>query len=283
MDYQIFISYRREGGEDLAGRISDKLTGRGYRVFYDIESMRSGAFNDQIYHAIDACEDVLVILPPNGLDRCRDAGDWVRLEIEYAIKQKKNIIPIMMRGFSFPEVLPDSIDCIRYFDGVGASTEYFDAVIGKIEHHLKSTLISNTTPPPPENADLNMGKRFINSRVYPQAIASLERAMQSDMANPEVYFYLSAAYLGGKRPFLVPKAKIDRAIEYLTVAASIEDRAIYHYFLAYIKHDHHYLKQLRVNPDFVSELRFSEQLEELSEAEKDALYTLLGTARPVDF
>ncbi|MBQ2750106.1 MAG: toll/interleukin-1 receptor domain-containing protein [Clostridia bacterium] len=39
--YQIFISYRRDGGADLAGRISDRLTALGYSVFLDVESMRS--------------------------------------------------------------------------------------------------------------------------------------------------------------------------------------------------------------------------------------------------
>ena len=34
--YQIFVSYRREGGADLAGRIADQLKNLGYNVFFDV-------------------------------------------------------------------------------------------------------------------------------------------------------------------------------------------------------------------------------------------------------
>jgi hypothetical protein len=135
--YQIFISYRRDGGDSLAGRIDDRLTRRGYKIFFDVETMRSGVFNEQIYHAIDECQDVLLILPPFALDRCVNEDDWVRKEIAYAIQKEKNIVPIMMRGFEFPKVLPEEIDKIRMMQGITASTEYFDAVIDKIEESLK--------------------------------------------------------------------------------------------------------------------------------------------------
>ena len=40
MKYDIFISYRRDGGDTLAQLIYDRLTDRGYSVFLDIESLR---------------------------------------------------------------------------------------------------------------------------------------------------------------------------------------------------------------------------------------------------
>ena len=47
-NYNIFISYRRDGGDALAGRLADRFTTLGYKVFYDVEkdncytSCRSG-------------------------------------------------------------------------------------------------------------------------------------------------------------------------------------------------------------------------------------------------
>lgn len=134
--FDVFISYRRDGGEGVAGRISDKLIAKGYKIFYDVESLRSGKFNEQIYEAIDICSDMLVVLPPNGLDRCHAEDDWVRLEIAYAIKKKKNIIPVLLRNFVFPSLLPDEIDSIRLMQGVTASSEYFDASVSRIENLL---------------------------------------------------------------------------------------------------------------------------------------------------
>ena len=56
-------------------------------------------------------------------DRCFYDDDWVRIEISYALKLKKNIIPIMMPGFLWPEKLPDDINEIRNLNGITASTE----------------------------------------------------------------------------------------------------------------------------------------------------------------
>lgn len=149
-NYQIFISYRRDGGDILAGRIADRFRLLGYRVFFDVESMRSGAFNTQILKAIEKCDDVLVVLPPHALDRCENENDWVRKELSFAFQLEKNIIPIMMRGFQFPLILPEDIDNIRYMQGVVPSNEYFDAVISKIE----SLLVSNKTSPKKEVDDI---------------------------------------------------------------------------------------------------------------------------------
>ena len=136
--YQIFISYRREGGADLAGRIADQLKSLGYKVFFDVETMRSGKFNTQLFEAIDQCSDVIVVLPPHALDRCRNKEDWVRQELAYAIKNEKTIIPIMMRGFKFPFFMPKDISDIKFMEGIPASNDYFDAVIHKLEKLLTS-------------------------------------------------------------------------------------------------------------------------------------------------
>lgn len=281
-DYQIFISYRRDGGDDLAGRISDKLTGLGYRVFYDIESMHAGTFNTQIFSALEQCADVLLILPPNSLDRCADENDWVRQEIEHAIKCNKNIIPVMMRGFTFPEVLPESINNIRYYEGVGASTEYFNAVIEKIEKLLRSVNETQTPRAEEPESELANGVRFLNYKMYDQARLCLESVLRQDISNPEVYFYCAVCALGGKRPFAQTKQTVDRSIEQLRVAVSIEDRAIYRYLLAYIKFDYYEKKMLRVSPDYKAELAAAAALG-ITEGQIASLFELLGVERPAGF
>ncbi len=130
---QIFISYRRNGGEAMAQLIHDKLVEKGYRVFYDIESLKSGPFDSKLYEKIEECDDFLLILPPQALDRCIYDEDWVRCEIRHAIKHKKNIIPILMRGFVFPQDLPEDIQAVSRLNGVEFETmEYLDARIAKI-------------------------------------------------------------------------------------------------------------------------------------------------------
>ena len=128
----IFISYRRDGGDMSAMHIYEALKDRGYDVFYDIEMLRSGKFNEALLDSIQSCKDFVLILSPHALDRCSDENDWVRREIAEALKAKKNIVPVIMRGFSFPEKLPDDIDEVRYRNGLTSTTEYFSESIDRL-------------------------------------------------------------------------------------------------------------------------------------------------------
>ncbi len=130
--YQVFISYRREGGEDFARSVYQELEKRGYKVFFDVESLRSGKFNEKLLSVIDECKDIIVILPPNGLDRCSDPKDWVYREVSYAIRKGKNIIPIMLKGFHFPDSMPEGIQQLRSYNGITSSQELFSEVMLKL-------------------------------------------------------------------------------------------------------------------------------------------------------
>lgn len=137
--YDIFISYRRDGGFETADAIAQRLGNAGYRVFFDLESLRSGKFNIQLYKVIDNCKDFVVILPKGGLDRCENEDDWVRLEVARAIKANKNIIPVMLRGFDFPKTLPEDIDELRFYQGVEAGNpNFFIASVEKLKGLLAS-------------------------------------------------------------------------------------------------------------------------------------------------
>lgn len=136
--YDIFISYRRDGGEMLAHILYERLKESGYAAFQDVESLRSGDFNTALYDVIESCQDFLLILSPGALDRCSNSNDWVRNEIVYALQNNKNIIPIMMRGFEWPEVLPEDLEPLRYKNGLTASTEYFDQFLKKLADFLVS-------------------------------------------------------------------------------------------------------------------------------------------------
>ena len=88
--YDIFISYRRSS-YDTANLIATRLKAAGYSVFFDMETLRSGKFNEQLYNVIDNCKDFIVVLPPNALDRCVNEDDWVRLEVCRAMEKNKCI------------------------------------------------------------------------------------------------------------------------------------------------------------------------------------------------
>ena len=120
----------------LAHILYERLTEKGYTVFQDIEVLRSGKFNTELYEKIKSSKDILLILPPHALDRCENKSDWLRQEIECALENGKNIVPIMLRGFTWPEILPPSLEDVRYFNGLTASTEYFENFLDRIPEYL---------------------------------------------------------------------------------------------------------------------------------------------------
>lgn len=138
-DIDIFISYRRDGGEHVAWRFHDALKNRHYRPFMDYDGLIGGQFDAQLYDAIDHCKDFILILPPNALDRCINEGDWVRLEVERAAEDRKNIIPVRMENFKYPDVLPESLEFLKKQQSFKLYSDLFDDFIDKkIVPSLKS-------------------------------------------------------------------------------------------------------------------------------------------------
>ena len=130
--YDVFISYRRDGGFEMARLLYDHLKGIGLNPFFDLEKLCSGQFNEKLYREIEDGANFLLVLPPKSLERCKNENDWVRLEIEHAIKEDKNIVPVMMNGFEWPEDLPSSLQKLPYYNAVKMSREDFDASISRL-------------------------------------------------------------------------------------------------------------------------------------------------------
>lgn len=140
--YDVFISYRRDGGYEMARLLYEHLKIEGLNPFFDLEELRSGPFNTKLYEEIENSSNFLLVLPPSSLDRCNNESDWLRLEIEHALKYKKNIIPVMMKNFVWPDNLADSIKEIQNYNGLEMSREYFDASIKKIVSLMKNVEIN---------------------------------------------------------------------------------------------------------------------------------------------
>lgn len=138
MKYDIFISYRRDAFES-ANLIAEKLRSAGYTVFFDVETLRSGKFNEQLLAEIGRCTDFIVVLPEGGLDRCADPEDWVRREVCCAMSHDKNVIPVMLAGFQWPKPMPEGMEELANYQAITASGhEYFDLAMKRLMGYLKS-------------------------------------------------------------------------------------------------------------------------------------------------
>ncbi len=138
MTYDIFISYRRDAFES-ANLFATRLKALGYRVFFDIETMNAGKFNEQLLDVISKCKDFILVLSPNALDRCNDEGDWVRRETMCAMKHKKNIIPIMLSGFVWPAEMPKGMEELCNYQALApAPNTYYDLQVQRLRGYLIS-------------------------------------------------------------------------------------------------------------------------------------------------
>lgn len=136
MKHDIFISYKRIS-LPTANNLYYRLTMRGYSVFFDLEEMRRNNFDEQIYENIQSSKDFFVILEESSLISCFSGdyqNDWFCKEIIFALKENKNIIPVLLNGYKMPseELLPPELKELSKKNALEFSYTYFDDYIDKL-------------------------------------------------------------------------------------------------------------------------------------------------------
>lgn len=148
MKYDIFISYRRDGGYDTAQHLFNLLSRDGYRVSFDIDTLRNGDFDKSLLDRIDQCKDFILILDTHAFDRTLDPTfdpnkDWLRQELAYALEKGKNVIPVFLAGVTgFPAGLPDDIKAVEKKNGPECIKGHFNVFY----EDLKKRFLVTPTP-----------------------------------------------------------------------------------------------------------------------------------------
>ena len=126
-DNRIFISYRRSDSIRETGRIYDYLENQfgHHAIFKDVDTIDAGDdFRDRVKEAVGQCQILLAVIGPTWLESKDEAGrqrlenpaDWVRLEIETALKRNIRVIPILLDGVPMPRPgdLPIALQDLTY-------------------------------------------------------------------------------------------------------------------------------------------------------------------------
>jgi len=124
---RIFISYRRNDSGSITGRIYDHLKASlpGVEIFKDVQSIPSGV--DFLEYTKDKLSQSEIFIPIIGKswasslqERKEDPNDFVRIEVEQALKQDLSFIPIYVEGAKSPKVsdIPDTIEKISFYNGI---------------------------------------------------------------------------------------------------------------------------------------------------------------------
>ncbi|MGB8983927.1 MAG: TIR domain-containing protein [Anaerolineales bacterium] len=151
---RIFVSYRRTDSADITGRIYDRLIGRFGKepIFKDVDSIPLGLdFREYLDVKVSECDVLLAIIGDHWLDkdssgerRLDDPGDFVRIEIQSALKRGIPVIPLLVRGVQMPreEDLPASLRKLVYRNGIPIRSDPdfhrdMDRLIAALETHLR--------------------------------------------------------------------------------------------------------------------------------------------------
>jgi formylglycine-generating enzyme required for sulfatase activity len=155
---KLFISYRRDDTEWATGRIYERLKAHFGKdeVYFDIATIPAGVdFVEHLTQAVSQCDVLLAMIGDQWLDarskdgsnqgqrRLENPDDFVRIEIEAALKQNIPVIPVLLGKTAMPgrEQLPTELNKLSTRSAAIVSPgrdfdHHVDGLIGSIEYLL---------------------------------------------------------------------------------------------------------------------------------------------------
>ena len=145
---RVFISYRREDSEYITPRIYERLVRHFHpaKVFLDHKNIPLGVDFRTVLEAEGSGADVLLAVIGRhwatnaaGVRRLDQADDYVRKEIEVALRRKIPIVPLLVAGAAMPrpDDLPESLRELPFRNGMPVRPDPdFDGDIDRLIRQL---------------------------------------------------------------------------------------------------------------------------------------------------
>jgi hypothetical protein len=221
-DFRIVLNYRRDDTGGHAGRLYDALSERfgDDHVFMDIDTIEPGTdFAEVIDRAVGSCDAFLALVGTRWLT-ATDAGgrrrldspeDYVRLEIEAALKRKVRVIPVLLQGAEMPtsDDLPESLSRLARIQAQEVSDGRWHYDIGRLiatlenfEREKQAAEQATEAPAPPTEPTLDRDRtrpRPPESPPSPRGFGIRRRALLAGagVAGVAVVVVVLALLLGG--------------------------------------------------------------------------------------
>jgi len=145
----VFISYRRENTAGEARALFNDLIARlgENSVFMDVDSIALGRdFRSVLQETTASCDLMLVLIGRNWVEakdeggriRLQNPADYVRLEIDAALKRDIAVTPVLVQGAGMPaaEDLPAEIRDLAYRNGFELSHSRWESDVGEMVRRL---------------------------------------------------------------------------------------------------------------------------------------------------
>jgi hypothetical protein len=126
---------------------------------------------------------------------------------------------------------------------------------------------------------LERGRRYLQLGHYARALDDFKCAIDG-AATADGYYLCAVATLSGRKAFLAPLSGIREAEMFLRAAVRLEDRGIFHYFLAYLGFEYYERKSLRSPTPWRRSLMEARN-RGVTQEEISTLFRLLTVANPL--
>ena len=182
MDGGIFVCYRRQDSAGFAGRLYDRLEAEfgDDRVFMDVEAIEPGAvFAEVIARQVARCRVLLVMIGPGwlapdgtGTRRLERPDDYVRLEVESALRHDVWVIPVLIEDTRMPadDDLPTSLKPLagRHAWSLSSTRFHFDCsrlieTIQRVLGEERATVDDGGRGPFVSHAEVDFGRLVVGS------------------------------------------------------------------------------------------------------------------------
>ncbi len=188
----IFISYRRDDSREASRRMADRLSRQfgTESVFRDVEAIEAGAdFSRKILDGIRGAHVMLVLIGPSWLQarcaqgrfRLEEPEDFVRREIETALRWRVPIVPVLIEGASMPDEaeLPPSIRQLALRQAHRLTEDEWHEELDDLADCIAK--VYRVEPLPHDTRSYLMG-RLQSVRHYPSRLVQLFRRPQRFLA-----------------------------------------------------------------------------------------------------
>jgi uncharacterized membrane protein YhaH (DUF805 family) len=187
---RIFICYRRGDSQAAAGRLYDQLLQHFNRdqLFMDVDAIEPGVdFVKSLDEQVANCTAFIAVIGPGWLTarsnnrklRLHNPSDYVRVEIESALKRDVRVIPVLVDGASMPRSsdLPPSLQELARRNAKEIAHHRFAADCDDLARHIKCAIEVVITPSVPTRlvANYSVSQREAGAILsWPQILFSFK-------------------------------------------------------------------------------------------------------------
>jgi len=165
----VFISYRRDTSMHLARLVFQFLLVHNYDVFLDVATMDGGKFDQIIMNQIASRAHFILVISKNSLIRCKEENDWLRREIEEALRLERNIIPILDESVELEKEIiyldqPLKAEILKR-NSLPYSHYYSESFMQKLQEKFLGQPVSVIISPTPTDELAEVQKRIEEARI----------------------------------------------------------------------------------------------------------------------